>query len=288
MIWIMLLFFCACIRDKVPVCPPLTVYLEVDEKNYGNIDELGGVIPARPEDMAFREYVPSLHCELVDANTGQVVEKLALSDVPTDEAAFPISFCSCLPHGRYAITVWGGLEDSMAIAGHAHYMELHRDSKPGPDAYLLHDTLVYDACSYDYHCGMKRVMSGLMVIMENLPDSVYVLDKSISGLYGRVDRHFNYSGSASVSTHRTWDTVRIQEWDAVSPSVADSSTEIGIRLRAVGADAPKIADPPDVEVTLKRNELTVLRYNYDAEEDRYEVFLLSDGEWASIHQMDLD
>ena len=289
MIWSMLLFvLCACVRDKIPVCPPLTVYLEVEEKNYGNIDDLGGLVPFLPEDRAFREYIPTLHCELVDANTGQVVEKMELFDVPTDEAVFPISFCSCLPHGRYAITVWGGLEDSVAIAGHTHYMDLHKDAQFGPDAYLLHDTLVYDAYSYDYHCGMKRVMSGLMVIMENLPDSVYVVDKRISGLYGQVDRHFNYSGSASVSTRNTWDTVRIVEWDAVSPSVSDNGAEIDIRLRVAGAHVPKVSDPPSVEVALKRNELTVLRYDYDTEKDRYEIYLLSNGEWASIHRMGVD
>ena len=85
----MLLFvLCACVRDKIPICPPLTVYLEVEEKNYGNIDDLGGLVPFLPEDRAFREYIPTLHCELVDANTGQVVEKMELFDVPTDEAAF--------------------------------------------------------------------------------------------------------------------------------------------------------------------------------------------------------
>ena len=131
-------------------------------------------------------------------------------------------------------------------------------------------------------------MSGLMVIMENLPDSVYVVDKRISGLYGQVDRHFNYSGSASVSTRNTWDTVRIVEWDAVSPSVSDNGAEIDIRLRVAGAHVPKVSDPPSVEVALKRNELSVLRYDYDTEKDRYEIYLLSDGEWASIHRMGVD
>ena len=51
-----------CIRDKIEPCPPLTVTLEVTDKNWFNIDEVAAEGLAEPmdENLPFREFVQSL------------------------------------------------------------------------------------------------------------------------------------------------------------------------------------------------------------------------------------
>ena len=64
----------SCIRDEIEDCPPLHVNIAVKDKNYFNVDKVD-MEERRAEDLAFREYVPTLFYMLRDAKTGEVVEE---------------------------------------------------------------------------------------------------------------------------------------------------------------------------------------------------------------------
>ena len=64
----------SCIRDEIEDCPPLHVNIAVKDKNYFNVDKVD-MEERRAEDLAFREYVPTLFYMLRDAKTGEVDRK---------------------------------------------------------------------------------------------------------------------------------------------------------------------------------------------------------------------
>ena len=67
----------SCVRDEIEPCPPLQVNITVKDKNYFNVDKVE-LEERLPEDLAFREYIPTLHYTLRDAATGEVVEEPAI------------------------------------------------------------------------------------------------------------------------------------------------------------------------------------------------------------------
>ena len=71
-----LLVLSSCVRDDIQPCPPLQVHIVVKDKNYFNVDKVE-LEERKSEDLAFREYVPTLYYMLRDAATGEVVEEQA-------------------------------------------------------------------------------------------------------------------------------------------------------------------------------------------------------------------
>ena len=115
--WLLLLLsaplLASCIRDQLDDCPPLRVEIGVKDKNYFNVDKVD-MEEQRSDSLAFRQYVPTLFYMLRDAATGDVVEEQGVFPVEGDGKTVPVDFCPCLPHGRYILTVWGGLDDLSA------------------------------------------------------------------------------------------------------------------------------------------------------------------------------
>lgn len=81
----------SCVRDEFMPCPPLQINLTVKDKNYFNVDKVD-MEQRVDENLAFREYVPTLHYMLRDAATEQVVAERSLFDVEGDEKDFAITF----------------------------------------------------------------------------------------------------------------------------------------------------------------------------------------------------
>ena len=106
----------SCIRDEIEDCPPLHVNIAVKDKNYFNVDKVD-MEERRAEDLAFREYVPTLFYMLRDAKTGEVEEEQGVFRVEGEAKTMKVDFCPCLPHGTYVLTVWGGMKDKI---GRAH------------------------------------------------------------------------------------------------------------------------------------------------------------------------
>lgn len=276
----------SCVRDEILPCPPLQVNVTVKDKNYFNVDKVA-LEERKSEDLAFKAYVPTLYYQLRDAITGEVVEEQGVFEVTGDEKAFPITFCDCIPHGKYVLTVWGGLKDNTPLGDDSLSAILHAEEQEGDDFYLTHDTLDYDAWNYDYTVDMERTKGKLIIQVENLPEEVNYSQKTVDGIYRHVNSQFGYADLTSVLTQAEWNA----EPAIITKTIlAPSQKEKGSTLKADFYDSPDrvtpVLTPKAVGITMKRNELTVLRYVYD--DGNFVIYILVNDNWEMLHGMEID
>lgn len=291
--WLLLLLsvplLASCIRDQLDDCPPLRVEIGVKDKNYFNVDKVD-MEEQRSDSLAFRQYVPTLFYMLRDAATGDVVEEQGVFPVEGDGKTVPVDFCPCLPHGKYILTVWGGLDDLSQLSPDHLSLELHRDRQQGGDVYLVSDTLLYDAYNYDYRVELERTKGKLIVQAEDMPGSYNLVYINVDGLDGKVNSNFKYSGETDVR-----DKVSIPLKPEVStstllaPSVSENSSVLDVDFTHSNPSSNDMElSPDDVRITMRRNMITVLRYVWDADKNGFTVYMLVNDNWEQVHGMEID
>lgn len=291
--WLLLLLsvplLASCIRDQLDDCPPLRVEIGVKDKNYFNVDKVD-MEEQRSDSLAFRQYVPTLFYMLRDAATGDVVEEQGVFPVEGDGKTVPVDFCPCLPHGKYILTVWGGLDDLSQLSPDHLSLELHRDRQQGGDVYLVSDTLLYDAYNYDYRVELERTKGKLIVQAEDMPGSYNLVYIDVDGLDGKVNSNFKYSGETDV-----YDKVSIPLKPKVStstllaPSVSENSSVLDVDFTHSNPSSNDMElSPDDVRITMRRNMITVLRYVWDADKNGFTVYMLVNDNWEQVHGMEID
>ncbi len=287
--WLLALLsvLCSCVREDIPPCPVLSVQVAVKDKNYFNVRQVEQE-PTRSEDLAFREYVPTLYYRLCPLGSDDAVAEEGLFEVTGEEQEYAIRFSDALPHGTYVLTVWGGLKDLSALDASRTSLDLHPEGTEGEDVYLTCDTLVYDAWNYDYTVEMERTKGKLIVLATNLPSDIRWSGQTDNGLYRTVDRTFDYAGQTAVTTVGEWASAEqaILTKTVLSPSPQTNGTVQQMRFYDAADRLLPAAVPDDVTLTVRRNELTVLKYVY--EEERFIVFVLVNGDWERIHDMVID
>ena len=291
--WLLLLLsvplLASCIRDQLDDCPPLHVEIGVKDKNYFNVDNVD-MEERRSDSLAFREYVPTLLYILRDAETGEVVEEQGVFSVEGDGKTEPVDFCPCLPHGKYILTVWGGLDDLSQLSPDHLSLELHRDRQQGGDVYLVSDTLVYDAYSYNYRVDMERTKGKLIVQAENLPGHYNLVNIDVSGIYGKVNSNFKYSGNADVCSKPPIPLEpKVRTEMFLAPSVKERGSVLDVSFNKQTSETEdKPLSPDDVSITMLRNEITVLRYVWDKDRNDFIVYMLVNDNWEQVHGMVID
>ena len=276
----------ACVRDDIPPCPNLSVRVEVKDKNYFNVHKVD-MEQARSENLALREYVPTLYYQLRLLGNEEPVVERELFEVAGDGKDYTIRFGEELPHGTYVLTVWGGMKDMSSLDARRASLTLHPRGIEGDDVYMTNDTLVYDAWNYDYTVQMERVKGKLIIQTVNLPGDIAWSDKTVSGLYGTVDRDFTYSGTAAVSDESEWTPAEeVVTKTLLSPSPYVEGSVLKVNFYDTPERTVPAAVPDDVKITMRRNELTVLKYVY--EEGRFSVYILVNDNWEKVHGMVID
>ncbi len=284
---VLLSVFCSCVRDELQPCPALSVQVAVKDKNYFNVQQVAQE-STRSEDLAFREYIPTLYYRLCPLGSDEPVEEQELFEVTGNEQEYAIRFSEALPHGTYVLTVWGGLKDLTKLNASRSSVDLHPEGTEGEDVYVACDTLVYDAWHYDYTAEMERTKGKLIVLATNLPDNIQWSGQTDKGLYRTVDSDFDYSGVVGVHTTGEWVSAEkaILTKTVLSPSLQTNGTVQQMQFYDAAERLWPAAVPNDVKLTMRRNELTVLKYVY--EEGRFVVFVLVNGDWERIHDMVID
>ena len=283
----LLLAFSSCIRDEIPPCPALSVQIGVKDKNYFNVRKVEQET-ALDEDLAFREYVPTLYYRLCPLGSNEPVAEQELLEVTGDEREYAVRFSDDLPHGTYVFTVWGGMKDMSSLDADRTILNLHPEGTEGEDVYMTNDTLVYDAWNYDYTVEMERTKGKLIVLAANLPDDIRWSGQTDDGLFRTVDRSFGYSGTTSVHTAGEWTSAEevIMTKTMLSPSLHADGTVQKMQLYDAPDRTVPAAVPDDVQITMRRNELTVLKYVY--EDGRFSIYVLVDDNWEKVHGMVID
>lgn len=279
----------SCIRDEIEDCPPLQVNIAVKDKNYLNVDKATPE-ERRSEDLAFREYVPTLFYMLRDAKTGEVVEEQGVFSVEGDGKTVPVEFCPCLPHGTYVLTVWGGMDDMTMFSEDRTALALHPDNVGGDDIYLVNDTLVYDAYRYDYTVEMERTKGKLIVEAEGLPQGIGQVTTDVDRLFGKVNSDFVYSGETHVSsTSAVTADQKVRMSSIMAPSVGSGASLVNVSFtKNDSASDMLLPKPADVNINMERNRITMLKYVFNPDADKFTIYIKVNDNWEEIHGMILD
>lgn len=276
----------SCIRDDIQPCPPLQVRIDIQDKNYNNIDfveQYTGLAHRIDESMSFRSYIQKLFYVLYDLDSGEIVLVRHLHEVTGDATMATVYLPEDLPFGRYGLVVWGNINSEDGILENGRFYDLHAGGVEGYDVYMTADELLYDEWNYDYVVELKRLKGELLIQAEGFPDKIKWSQKLVTNVMGNVDYALHYSESEDVITQRTWARVS----DYVSNTyIAPSASEEGSEVRALLYDSPAMTESvielPSVVTTVRRNEITVLRYVYDSNTGTTDIFILMDNGWNEI------
>lgn len=277
----------SCIRDEIEDCPPLQVNIAVKDKNYFNVDKVD-MEERRSEDLAFREYVPTLFYMLRDAKTGEVVEEHGVFRVEGEAKTMTVNFSPCLPHGTYVLTVWGGMKDMTSLSEDRTALALHPEHAEGDDIYLVNDTLVYDAYRYDYTVEMERTKGKLIVEAEGLEQGLEHSTMKADHIYERVDSGFSYSSDTYASMQYDWTGQHVLTKTVLAPSLKRNGSTLSLQFYDSAQRLNPVLSPKDVRITMHRNELTVLRYVWNEEKADFVVYMLVNDNWEMVHGMEIE
>lgn len=282
------LLLSSCIHDDLDLCPTLQVQLTVTDKNYSNVASVPQETP-KSEALAFEAYIPTLYYALRDVATGNIVEERGVFSVTSSEQILPLNFDSSVPFGKYVLTVWGGLPDNFSLVDRSLTSIIHKGTEEGSDIYLVHDTLVYDINHNAYTLGMKRVTGKLIIDVTNLPTYVNYVSKSISNIFQQVNYQFTYTNPVTVSKSDTWTP---SEEVVLHTKLAPSTGELNSLLHLDFYDNPSLAiptlTPKDVNVTMKRNELTTLKYVYDDKTQDFIIYMWMNDGWEIVNDLGIN
>lgn len=291
----------ACVREKLPDCPPLQVTLTVKDKNYFNIDDAVklGLAERKAEDLPFRDYVHALYYVVYDAE-GNVVVEQKNTEVTGDDQTQLISLPVSLPYGIYTVTVWGNMDSEAPLGDDPTTADLETEGAAANDIFLASGTFDYQYGKEAFSLALERTKGNLLIKAEGIPDNIDFSTKNVEDVFESVDAFFSYSGLTDIHTELEWGVRNeIQSQTLMCPSPSYEGTTLGVSFIDRSAVAAQqagsravatrpVLKPEDVHITMGRNEITILKYVYDAAEDGFNIFLRVNDRWEQIHSMVVD
>lgn len=296
------LLWSSCIRDSIPPCPPLQVTLTVKDKNYFNIDDAVklGLMERKAENLPFRNYVSTLYYIVHDAK-GKVVAEQKNTLVDNDDQTQLITLPESLPYGKYTLTVWGNMKSDEPLGEDATTAEMEAVSAAANDIYLASATFDYRYGNEEHLLAMERTKGDLLIKAEGIPDNIDFSTKDIQDIYNFVDNGFQYSTLTDIHTELDWQEIRseIKSETLMCPSPSYEGSTLSVMFidkSAAGtqgrATYHPTLEPQDVNITMGRNEITILKYVYVDEggsgEGDFEIYLRVNDNWELLHGMELD
>lgn len=290
----------ACVREKLPDCPPMQVTLSVKDKNYFNIDDAAklGLLERKAEDLPFRSYVSSLYYIVHDAD-GNVVAEQKNTVIDNDDLVQQIVLPSSLPYGTYSFTVWGNMKSDEPLGENATEADIEEVGAAFNDIYLANGTFEYQYGKEKHTLGLERTKGNLLIKAENIPDNIDFSTKDIMDVFSLVDNSFNYSNLTDLHTNLDWEVhneILTQTLVGPSPGYEDSALDVefiekGTSSQGDVRNASSSASlvPERVYCTFGRNELTILRYVYvgDGSSNEFKVYIMVNAAWEQVIDMDI-
>ena len=296
------LLWSSCIRDSIPPCPPLQVTLTVKDKNYFNIDDAVklGLMERKAENLPFCDYVSTLYYIVHDAE-GKVVAEQKNALVDNDNQTQLITLPESLPYGKYTLTVWGNMKSDEPLGEDATTAEMEAVGAAANDIYLASATFDYRYGNEEHLLAMERTKGDLLIKAEGIPDNIDFSTKDIQDIYNFVDNGFHYSSLTDIHTELDWQEIRseIKSETLMCPSPSYEGSTLSVMFidkSAAGtqgrATYHPTLEPQDVNITMGRNEITILKYVYVDEggsgEGDFEIYLRVNDNWELLHGMELD
>lgn len=290
------LLWSSCIRDSIPPCPPLQVTLTVKDKNYFNIDDAVklGLMERKAENLPFRDYVSTLYYIVHDAK-GKVVAEQKNTLVDNDDQTQLITLPESLPYGKYTLTVWGNMKSDEPLGEDATTAEMEAVGAAANDIYLASATFDYRYGNEEHLLAMERTKGDLLIKTEGIPDNIDFSTKDIQDIYNFVDNGFQYSTLTDIHTELDWQEIRSEIKSETlmcpSPSYEGSTLSVMFIDKSAAGSQGRAAyyptlEPQDINITMGRNEITILKYVYVDEggsgEGDFEIYLRVNDNWELL------
>ena len=295
----------SCIHDDIPTCPPMTIRIDVKDKNYFNVDEVEAET-RRADNLPFRDYVPAVRWTLRDASTGETVASRSFYAVEGDQSVETVTFPEDLLFGKYVFTVWG-TDGEPSSDAEGQQVEMHRSGAEGADVYLTNDTIVYDSRHSDFTVSMERVKGKLVIEKVGIPEGYTLSDKSVDALFSTVSREFEYAGVTSVAKSETLAGPDAVTRTILAPSLTHGASTLSIQFRRPalkdkgkgsidnGADSgeeistdEETLQPRPVNISMERNRITALRYTWSPSARDFIIQVIVDGRWQTVYNLGLE
>lgn len=296
------LLWSSCIRDSIPPLSAAAGYAYGKDKNYFNIDDAVklGLMERKAENLPFRDYVSTLYYIVHDAK-GKVVAEQKNTLVDNDDQTQLITLPESLPYGKYTLTVWGNMKSDEPLGEDATTAEMEAVGAAANDIYLASATFDYRYGNEEHLLAMERTKGDLLIKAEGIPDNIDFSTKDIQDIYNFVDNGFQYSTLTDIHTELDWQEIRSEIKSETlmcpSPSYEGSTLSVMFIDKSAAGSQGRAAyyptlEPQDINITMGRNEITILKYVYVDEggsgEGDFEIYLRVNDNWELLHGMELD
>lgn len=268
----------SCISDDLSDCPAsqYVVQISVKDKNYKNIEDFPQ-LEFKEENMPFYRFEGTVYYILSESATRARIRESAVMTVNGEDRTYSIIFNN-IPEGEYILTVWGNMTREYSAG------VLHQDNKEHTDIYMVSRTLRFDRTYQTTELSLERTKGLLLLFCSNFPTVVTSIEQNINHLYQSVDADFNYTGITNVEK-------RVPLQTAVTTLLAPTSEGVSnLKLRFY-TDATRMTTPflelPDMNLTIKRNEISAIAVDYKATDGVYEIWMFVQEQWTMIHRLDI-
>lgn len=277
----------SCIRQELAPCPPMQIDVLVKDKNYFNATDVSDILELKDENLPFKDYVSTLYYMITEAGTDKIIREQTTFEVQGDMKVYSILLPDDLPYGKYVVTVWGNLKTERPVGDDATYEDMFSKDALNRDIYVTSDTLDYEVGKEHFQVDLERTRGKLLIQAENIPDYVDHSAKNISNVFQYVGRNLNYAVAGNVTTDTLWQKRnQMQTETLLCPSTSINDSKLQVRFE--NTHTGQILTPEDIQVTISRNMLTVIRYVYQEQSNDFGIYMLVDDNWEKVHGMEVE
>ncbi|WP_304251870.1 FimB/Mfa2 family fimbrial subunit [Parabacteroides gordonii] len=274
----MLFLLSSCIKEDMDDCVIThTVKVYVKDKNYSNIESVFQLVK-KDEKLPYRAFISTVHYQLRDIKTGQIVEEKSDNALSGSDQFYTIQFNN-LPQGDYNLTVWGNIQSDTATG------ILHNNGNELTDTYVANKNITFTSEPFSDLLMLERAKGDLLLLCSNFPSEITLVEEKVTSLYDTVDPYLKYTGNTTV--HKTGPVKPLIE-TVLAPSVAGGSSKLHLRFfSGTSGNASKELVVPEIPLIMNRNQVTAVEVNYNKITDVLEIWTYVDGEWTMIHHLDI-
>lgn len=284
-----LCFTTSCIREDLSTCPPLQIDVVVKDKNYANVTDADGYEMPKDESLPFKDFVSTLYYRICDVNTGAVIKEQTSVQVTGEAKTFPIELPVELPFGQYALTVWGNLPTERPVGESADCVDLYVGAAQASDIYVATDTINYSMLQSHFTSKLERTKGKLLVLAEQLPDSVNHAQYTVRDVYSSVTSFLSYQKPVTLSFEVPWQNQSpLLSSVLLAPSSQGGKSGMHMNFVHRNESIKEVWQPEDITLSMKRNKLTIVRYVYQKQPDVFDIYVLVDDTWEKVHGMNVD
>lgn len=285
-LFLLIISITSCIRDNSLLqCPPLRLSVKILDKNYQNI-EFVNQDEIQPEYLLIKDYVDNYICVIEDMYSGEVVWSTnGIEPIIYSTEEITINLPDSISHGDYVITTWAGISmDNFINEQDFDKIKLLPD-QINSSMFLSKDTVKYRPFCTDFDIGLKRAKGKLILDM-----------REVSHIFNKVNMKLDNIAKYLICDQLQYvDTLSVIIKDQeindsylkyhISPSLNEDISKLQLKL--MGVDSGNLLSL-DVDVSIHRNNITVVKLSYDDFHGVVKVSVLIDSEWDDFFDIELE